>query len=70
MRCICGHPGAEYFALGSMVMFDVMLWRDARRVPPPRRRGQVAAAIVALVPVVVILLDLLDLLDLLVPLVP
>jgi hypothetical protein len=64
MRYICGHPGAEYFALGGVLTFDVMLWRDARRVPPPLRRGQVAAAIVALAPVVVILLDLL------VPLVP
>ncbi len=33
MRCICGHPGAEYFALGGVLTFDVMLWRDARRVP-------------------------------------
>ncbi len=67
MRCICGHPGAEYFALGGVLTFDVMLWRDARRVPPPLRRAQVAAAIVALAPVVVTLLDLFDLL---VPLVP
>jgi hypothetical protein len=26
MRCICGHPGAEYFALGGVLTFDVMLW--------------------------------------------
>ena len=67
MRCICGHPGAECFALGVVLAVDVTFWRDALMTPPTRRRGQVAAAVVVLAPVVVILLDLLDLLDLLVP---
>jgi hypothetical protein len=58
MGCSCGHPGAENFALDVFLMFDVMMWRDARRIPPPRRRWQVAVAVVVLAPVVVILLDL------------
>jgi hypothetical protein len=53
-----GHPGVEYVALGIFLTVDGMLWRDALRVPP-RRRGQVAAAIVGLVLVDGTLLDLL-----------
>jgi hypothetical protein len=58
MRCICGHPGVEYVALGVFLMSDGILWRDALRVPPPRRRWQVAAAVICLVLVVGTLLDL------------
>jgi heme A synthase len=54
-----GHPGVEYVALGIFLTVDGMLWRDALRVPPTRRRGQVAAAILGLVLVVGTLLDLL-----------
>lgn len=37
---------AQYFALGSVVMIDVIIWRSAVMRPPSQRLGLVAAAIV------------------------